>query len=80
MLWISLFLPELSLQSHARGAMASLQEVPLVISDGNASRLQVYAANACARAAGIAQSMPVAAAQSCVAGLLVVPRAVEKER
>ena len=80
MLWISLFLPELSLQSHARGAMASLQAVPLVISDGNASRLQVYAANACARAAGISPPMPVAAAQSCVAGLLVVPRAVEKER
>lgn len=80
MLWIALFLPELSLQSHARGAMASLQSVPLVISDGNASRPQVHAANACARAAGIAPPMPVAAAQACMTDLLVVPRAVEKER
>ncbi len=80
MLWISVYLPELSLQSHARGALGHLQQVPLVISDGVASRPHVHAANACAREAGIATRMPVAAAQARAAQLLVVPREPAKEQ
>ena len=80
MLWISVYLPELSLQSHARGALGHLQEVPLVISDGVASRPLVHAANACARAAGITTLMPVAAAQARAAQLLVVPREPAREQ
>ena len=80
MLWISLYLPELSLQSHTRGALGHLQEVPLVISDGVASRPFVHAANACAREAGITTQMPVAAAQARATQLLVVPREAAKEQ
>jgi protein ImuB len=79
-LWIAVYLPELSLQSHTRGAMEQLQSIPLVISDGVAARPHVHAANACARAAGIAPSMPVAAAQARAVDLLVVPRAAAKEQ
>ena len=80
MLWISVYLPELSLQSHARGALGHLHEVPMVVSDGVASRPHVHAANACAREAGITASMPVAAAQARVAELLVVPREPGREQ
>ena len=80
MLWISVYLPELSLQSHARGALGHLHEVPMVISDGVASRPQVHAANACARDAGINSLMPVAVAQTRVAELLVVTREPVKEQ
>jgi len=80
MLWISVYLPELSLQSHARGALGHMHEVPLVISDGVASRPHVHAANACARDAGITPLMPVAAAQARAAQLLVVPREPAREQ
>lgn len=84
MLWISAYLPELSLQSHARGGLGHilghLQDVPLVISDGIASRPHVHAANACARQAGITALMPIAAAQARAAELLVVPREPAKEQ
>ena len=80
MLWISVYLPELSLQSHARGALGHLHEVPLVISDGVASRPHVHAANPCARAAGITSLMPVAAAQARAAQLLVVSREPAREQ
>jgi protein ImuB len=79
-LWISVYLPELSLQSHARGALGHMQAVPLVISDGVSSRPHVHAANACAREAGITTLMPVAAAQARAAQLLVVPREPAKEQ
>ena len=80
MLWISIYLPELSLQSHTRGALGQLLEVPLVISDGVASRPFVHAANACAREAGIAVQMPVAAAQARATQLVVVRREAAKEQ
>ena len=80
MLWIAVYLPELSLQSHARGALGHLLEVPLVISDGVASRPFVHAANACARESGITARMPVAAAQARVSPLLVVQRETAKEQ
>ncbi len=80
MLWISIYLPELSLQSHARGAIGWLQSVPVVISDGVASRPYVHAANTFARDAGITLQMPVIAAQARAVDLLVVPRQSEKEQ
>ena len=80
MLWSSVYLPELSLQAHARGALGHMHDVPLVISDGVVSRPHVHAANACARAVGITIAMPVAAAQARAAQLLVVPRMPEKEQ
>lgn len=80
MLWISIYLPELSLQSHARGAIGWLDSVPVVISDGVTSRLHVHAANSSARDAGISLQMTVVAAQASAADLLVVPRQLEKER
>ena len=80
MLWISAYLPELSLQSHARGALGQLQGVPLAISDGIVSRPHVHAANTCAREAGITALMPIAAARARAAELLVVPREPAKEQ
>ena len=80
MLWISVYLPELSLQSHARGVLGYMQDLPLVISDGVASRPHVCAANVCARGAGVADLMPVAVAQERAAGLLVVAREPAKEQ
>ncbi|MEP7157575.1 MAG: DNA polymerase Y family protein [Betaproteobacteria bacterium] len=80
MLWFSVYLPELSLQSHARGAMGWLQSVPVIISDGVASRPYVHAANTIALDAGITSGMPVIAAQARAANLLVVPRQTDKEQ
>ncbi len=80
MLWIAVYLPKLSLQAHARGALGHMQDVPLVISDGVSSRPHVHAANACAHEAGITELMPVAAAQARAATVLVVPRETAKEQ
>ncbi len=74
MLWIALYLPELSLQAHCRGALAQLRDLPLVISDGPHNRPFVYAANDPAKAAGIVTGMMVASAQAHVAELTVIPR------
>jgi protein ImuB len=79
MLWISIFLPELSLQSHCRGALSHLTDMPLVLSDGVANRPHVHAANARAREAGITPMMPVVAAQARTAAVIVVPRDPAKE-
>ena len=80
MLWISVYLPELSLQSHTRGALGHLLNVPLVISDGVASRPHVHAANTCAREVGITSLMPITAAQARATELLVVPRVPAREQ
>ncbi|MDD5296373.1 MAG: DNA polymerase Y family protein [Rhodocyclaceae bacterium] len=61
MLWIALYLPELPMESAARGAP---EDVPLVLSDGPVHRLKVCAANGAARAMGIAPDMALAAAQA----------------
>jgi protein ImuB len=79
MLWISIYLPELSLQSHCRGVLGQVRELPLVISDGIATRPHVHAANACAREAGINAAMPVSSAQARANDLIVVPREPAKE-
>lgn len=80
MLWISVYLPELSLQSHCRGVLGQVRDLPLVISDGIASRPHVHAANACARAAGIAPMMMLASAQARSSELINIPRELEKEQ
>ena len=79
MLWISIYLPELSLQSHCRGVLGQVRDLPLVISDGIATRPHVHAANACAREAGINAAMPVSSAQARANELIVVPREPAKE-
>lgn len=80
MLWIALYLPELPLQSAARGMPES---VPLVLSDGPANRSWVAAANGAARALGVEPGMALAAAQALVGGattLQVMPRKPEQEQ
>jgi protein ImuB len=71
MLWIALYLPELSLQVAARGIG---QDRAIVIKDGPANRPIVIAANEIALSRGIRLETPVAAAQALVSGLLVVAR------
>ena len=77
MLWIALYLPELALESAARGAP---EDLPLVLSDGPANRLKVCAANEAARAAGVAADMALAAAQTLCSDLRVMPRDEGRER
>lgn len=79
MLWFSIYLPELSLQSHCRGVLRQVRDLPLVISDGIATRPHVYAANACARETGITTMMPISSAKARAAELIVVPRNTAKE-
>lgn len=74
MLWMSLALPELSLQAHMHGAIGGLREIPLVISDGVPSRPCVHAANTGATLAGVTPGMTLAAAQATVHELVVVSR------
>lgn len=79
MLWFSIYLPELSLQSHCRGVLGQVRDLPLVISDGIATRPHVHAANACARETGITIMMPISSAKARAAELIVVPRNTAKE-
>jgi protein ImuB len=76
MLWIALYLPELSLQIAARGM---LRNRAIVIKDGPASRPIVIAANDNARSLGIQLGAPVAAAEALVSDLLVIPRNKDNE-
>ncbi len=80
MLWISVYLPELSLESHCRGVLGQVRDLPLIISDGISTRPHVHAANAAARAAGIAPMMPVSSAVARAAELIKVPRDTTKEQ
>jgi protein ImuB len=80
MLWIALYLPEWSLQAALTGALQQMHALPIVIAEGSAQRPQVRAANAVARTAGIEIGMPIAAARAREAGLLVLPRDIDKER
>ena len=79
MLWIALYLPGLSLQAHCRSALGQLRDLPLVISDGPANRPLVHAANAPARAAGIAAAMSVSSAQAHAIDLVVIAREPQRE-
>jgi protein ImuB len=79
-LWIALYLPEWSLQAALSGALQPMHALPMVIAEGPAQRLQVCAANAVARAGGIEIGMPIAAARAREAGLLVLPRQIDKEQ
>ncbi|HEX4858401.1 MAG TPA: DNA polymerase Y family protein [Usitatibacteraceae bacterium] len=79
MQWIAVFLPDLALQAHHAGALGHLTDVPLVISEGSATRPVVHAANAAARGAGIHAAMPVAAAQARAQDLIVLPRDPARE-
>jgi protein ImuB len=76
MLWVALFLPELSLQLARRGVPDGS---PLVVSDGPGNRPTVVAANAAAREAGVAPGMALAAAQALAGNLQVMPRDPARE-
>jgi protein ImuB len=76
MLWIALYLPELSLQIAARGL---LRDRAIVIKDGPANRPIVIATNDLARSLGIQLGVPVAAAQALTSNLLVVARNKDNE-
>ena len=76
MLWIALYLPELSLQIATRGMT---QNRAIVIKDGPANRPTVIAANDSARSLGIQLGAPVAAAEALASNLLVVARNKDNE-
>ena len=76
MLWIALYLPELSLQIAERGA--DIQRA-LVVSTGPDTRPTVFIANALAHEAGIQHGMTIAAARALANNLHIVPRHGECE-
>ncbi len=76
MLWIALYLPELSLQIAARGMR---EDRVIVIKDGPANRPIVAAANDLAKSLGIQIGVPVAAAEALASNLLVVARNKDNE-
>ncbi len=69
MLWIAVFIPDLSLQLVTRGQTTS---GALVITSGPSNRPTVFAANDCARTAGIKTGMTIAAARAFSETLQVV--------
>lgn len=71
MLWIALFLPELSLQLAQRAAPTSR---PCVIAEGPSLRPLVRCANITACEHGVTPQMPVAAARALAGELIVLPR------
>ncbi|MBC7574940.1 MAG: DNA polymerase Y family protein [Herminiimonas sp.] len=77
MLWIALYLPELSLQVSHRGL---LPDLPLVVSDGAHQRPLILAANAPAQHKGIQAGMAVAAAQALDINLVVQVRDASREQ
>ena len=76
MLWIALYLPELSLQIAARGLG---QNRAIVIKDGPANRPIVIVANDIALSLGIQPGAPVAAAEALASNLLIVARNKDNE-
>ena len=76
MLWIALYLPELSLQIAARGLQ---RDRAIIIKDGPANRPIVIDANDIARSLGVQPGAPVAAAEALASNLLVVARNKDNE-
>ena len=77
MLWIALYIPELSLQLAQRNSEV---EGPLVISTGPDNRPTVLLANYSALDAGIKAGMTIASSRSLVNDLHIVPRRPEAEQ
>src|SRR5438874_13115868 len=77
MLWIALYLPDLSLQLASRATLSAA--APVVIFDGPANRPVVFSANAAARVAGVSINMSLAAACALVTDLQTLPRAIHKD-
>ena len=81
MLWIALYLPELSLQIAERGAAAAHENASaLVVASGADNRPAVYAANAMAIDAGIKPGMTIAAARALCNDLHIAPRNLDGEQ
>ena len=77
MLWITLHLPDLSLQAATRGL---LPQVPVAITATSGNRTLVHAANAVARQAGVQAGSTAAAARAFCGELVLLPRDLDKER
>lgn len=77
MLWISLHLPDLSLQTATRGL---LPHVPVAITATSGNRTLIHAANAVAQAAGVQAGMTAAAARAFTGDIVLLPRDPAKER
>lgn len=93
MLWIALHFPELSLEAVNRTGRLGpvvlntvadadntlIHDLPLVVTEGPATRPVLHATNAAARDVGINAGMTLASARAMEAGLIALPRDVEKE-
>src|SRR3974390_1480453 len=77
MLWIALYLPELSVQLATRGMPAT--DTPLAIYEGPDNRPVIFAVNATGRDAGVSVGMPLAAARAMVNALKPQAREPQQE-
>ena len=77
MLWITLHLPDLSLQAATRGL---LPQVPVAITATSGNRTLVHAANTVAQQAGVQAGSTAAAARAFCGELVLLPRDLDKER
>ncbi len=81
MLWIALHFPQLSIDAFGGGhGQTLLQDMPLVIHDGQSRRPVLYALNLAARNAGLQPGMTLAAARAVSSNLIAVARDVDKEQ
>ena len=71
MLWISLHLPDLSLQAATRGL---LPQVPVAITATRGNRTLVHAANPIAQQAGVQAGITAAAARAFAGDIVLLPR------
>ena len=77
MLWITLHIPDLPLQTATRGL---LPQVPVAITATSGNRTLVHAANAVAQQAGVQAGSTAAAARAFCGELVLLPRDLDKER
>ncbi len=77
MLWISLHLPDLSLQAATRGL---LPQVPVAITETSGNRTLVHAANPVAQQAGVQAGITAAAARVFASEIVLLPRDLTRER
>jgi protein ImuB len=84
MLWIALTFPHLAIEAINRLDAAQdstlVAALPVVVTDGPATRPLLHAVNAAARDAGLHPGMTLASARCMEAALLAIPRAPQKEQ
>lgn len=86
MLWIALEFPNLALDAVNRcggsggvGGHDLMRDLPIVVTDGPATRPVLYAINTAARDAGMNVGMTLASARAMESSLVALPRAPQKE-